>query len=155
MKPAFESSADLANRSKVQSAVFLNAILASDFSSSMESWLGDLVNKGGASIYDQAMDATYNATHIGGGQLHRLFDGSHTLWGAAGKVHAASPDDTPLQEVLGYASALGKDLSTHVGLPLFGMDKSTYDQVAGVLSDTFHIPKPGYGLGPCLRSKPP
>ena len=144
VKPAFESSVDLANRRKVQSAVFLNAILASDFSRSMDSWLVDLVNKGVPSIYDRSMDATYNATHIGGGQLHKLFDGSHTLRGAAEKVHNASPDDTLLQEVLGYASALGKDLSTHVGLPLFGMSKSSYDQVSDFLSDWFHIPKPWF-----------
>lgn len=141
MKPAFESSTSAAKRSKNHAAILLNAILASDFSHSMETWLGNLANKGAPSIYDQAMDAVYNTTNIGGGQLHRLYDGSHTLWGAWDKVHGASSDDTPLQEILGYASGLGKDLSTHVGLPLFGMSKPTYEQVAGVLSETFHIPR--------------
>jgi len=62
-------------------AVFTNAILASDFSKNMESWLVHMFNEGVPSIYDKAVDAVYIATHIGGGHLHRLFDGSHSLWG--------------------------------------------------------------------------
>lgn len=123
------------------SAVFLNALLASNFGKSMESWLGATFNEGIPSVYDKAVDAVYNSTHIGGGHLHRLLDGSHTLWGMWDKVRDASPNDTFLQEVMGYASALGKDISSPTGIPLFGMSKSSYDQLAGFLSTTFHIPK--------------
>ncbi|MDI6891091.1 MAG: hypothetical protein QMC83_09170 [Thermodesulfovibrionales bacterium] len=56
------------------------------------------------------------------------------------KVRDASPDDTFLQEVVGYATALGKDLSSKVGIPIFDWSKSSYDQVAGVLSTSFDIP---------------
>ena len=58
------------------------------------------------------------------------------------KVREASPDDNVLQEVMGFLSAYGKDLSSHVGMPLFGWSPDAYQTVANVLSDTFNIPKP-------------
>ena len=119
-----------------------NAILASDFSQNMESWLTKAFNEGVPSIYDKSADAVYNATNIGGPQLHRLFDGSHTIWGMWDKVREASPDDNRLQEVLGFLTAYGKDLSSHVGMPLFGMSRDTYQTVSNFLSDSFNIPKP-------------
>lgn len=122
-------------------AIFINAILASDFSRNLESWLGAMFNEGIPTIYDAAADAVYNATRIGGGHLHRLFDGSHTLWGMWDKVREASPDDTFLQEIIAYTTALGKDVSSSVGIPVFDWSKSSYDQLAGALSTTFHIPK--------------
>lgn len=138
---AVQTTAGTGRRSLSDSAIWLNAILASDFSTNLDRWLGKTFNEGIPSVYDQAVDAVYNATHIGGGQLHRLFDGSHTVWGMWDKVRDARPDDTFLQEVVGYASALGKDLVSPVGIPLFGMSKPSYDQVAGFLNTTFHIPR--------------
>ena len=41
-----------------------NAILASDFSQNMESWLTKAFNEGVPSIYDKSADAVYNATNI-------------------------------------------------------------------------------------------
>jgi len=138
---AHESAAKAGENAINHTAIFINAILASDFSRNMESWLGHMFNEGMPSIYDKAVDAVYNATYIGGGHLHRLFDGSHSLWGMWDKVRDASPDDTFLQEVVGYSTALGKDLSSSVGIPLFDWSKSSYDQVASALSGTFHIPR--------------
>ena len=138
---AHESLAKAGKRVINHTAIFINAILASDFSKNMESWFGHMFNEGIPSIYDGAVDAVYNATHIGGGHLHRLFDGSHTLWGMWDKVREASPNDSFLQEIVGGATALGKDLSSSVGIPLFDWSKSSYDQVASALNSTFHIPK--------------
>jgi len=138
---ADESAAKAGKKVINHTAIFINAILASDFSKSMESWLGHMFNEGTPSIYDKAADAVYIATHIGGGHLHRLFDGIHTLWGMWDKIKDASPDDSFLQEIVGYATALGKDLSSSVGIPLFDWSKSSYDQVASALNSTFHIPK--------------
>lgn len=119
-----------------------NAMLASDFSHNMETWLTKAFNEGVASAYDRSADALYAATRIGGGQLHRLFDGRHTVVGMWEAVREAKPDDDLLQEVVGFATAYGKDLSSHVGMPLFTMSKQSYDQVADVLRNSFHIPKP-------------
>ena len=105
--------------------------------------LNDLVQaavKGKATIYDKAMDAEYLATHIGGGN-HRLFDGGHTLLGAIKATHAASQDDTLVQEALGGMQGLLRDVSTPKGLPLATWDKPTYDAVASSLESTFGIPK--------------
>ncbi len=136
---AYESSAKHVDKVINPATIFTNALLASDFSRNMESWLGDMFNKGIPTIYDKSIDAVYNTTHIGGGHLHRLFDGSHTLWGMWGKVREASPDDTFLQEAVGYTTALSKDLTTHVGIPLFTWSESSYNQVADALSTTFGI----------------
>jgi len=130
------------NDSVTQASTLANAILASDFSRNMESWLTKMFNEGVPSIYDKSADAIYNATHIGGPQLHRLFDESHTIWGLWDKVREASPDDSHLQEIFGYLTAYGKDLSSHVGMPLFGMSKDAYQEVSNTLGDTFNIPKP-------------
>ena len=119
-----------------------NALLASDFSHNMQSWLTKAFNEGVPSIYDKSADAIYNATHIGGPHLHRLFDGSHSIWGMWDKVREASPDDSHLREVWGFLTAYGKDLSSHVGMPLFGMGRESYQAVANRLSATFNIPKP-------------
>ena len=121
--------------------IFVNAILASDFSRNMESWLGDMFTTGIPTIYDKAVDAFYNATHLGGGYLHRLFDESHTIWEMWDRIRDALPDDTSLQEVIGYAETLGKDLSSNVGIPLFDLSKSSYDKMADFLGTTFNIPK--------------
>lgn len=123
--------------------ILVNAILASDVSHSLEGWMKDLAESI-PTVYDKAMDEVYNAEHIGGGQLHRLFDGSHTLWGALDKTHKVLPDDSVLQETLGYFSALWHDLGTHVGLPVVTWDKTNYDQAANFLNGTFHIPKPWF-----------
>ena len=97
--------------------------------------------KGAPTIYDKAMDANYIATHIGGGHYHRLFDGSHTLWGAIKAGHAASPDDNIIQEAVGILRGLLRDVSTPAGLPIANWNPETYRQVAEVLESKFHIPK--------------
>jgi len=127
---AFKSSSKHIGKVITPASIVTNAILSSDFSRNMTSWLEDMFNRGVPSIYDKSVDAVYNATNIGGGHLHRMFDGSHTLWGMWDKVCEASPDDTFLQEAVGYTTALTKDITTHVGIPLFTWSKSSYDQVA-------------------------
>ena len=82
--------------------------------------------KGPVTTYDQAMDAEYLATHIGGGN-HRLFDGGHTIAGAFEAVRAASPDDGLIEEGLGFVQGMFRDLTTTKGLPLANWDERTYD----------------------------
>ena len=137
---ACKSTALTSKKTIDYTAVLVNALLASDFSQNMESWLKKF-NEGVPSIYDKAMDAQYAALHEGGGNLHRLFDGSHTLWGAWEKVREAAPEDSLLQEVFGYLTALGKDLSSPVGLPLFAWNKPSYEQVAELFNAEFDVPK--------------
>ena len=98
------------------------------------------ISEGPATIYDRAMDADFLATNIGGGN-HRLFDGRHTLGGAFEAVRGVSPDDSIVQEGLGYVQGLFRDLTTSKGLPLANWDKGTYDQVSVYLQSHWHIPR--------------
>ena len=113
--------------------------LASVLSTDLNSMLNSITSSK-ANLYDKAMDAAYNLTRNGGGN-HRMFDGGHTLSGAFKAVREASPDDTIIQEAMGFVEGLFKDLTTPKGLPLVNWDKSTYDQVANYLQSSFDIPK--------------
>ena len=70
-----------------------------------------------------------------------MFDGGHTLFGAFKAVRDASPDDTIVQEAMGFLEGLFKDMTTAKGLPLANWDKATYDQVATYLQSNFGICK--------------
>ena len=68
----------------------------------------------------------YLKNHIGGGD-HRLFDGGHDIFNAWSRVREASPDDSLQQEVLGYVSALWKDVTTTKGLPFITVSKENFE----------------------------
>ena len=119
------------------------ALLATDLSGDLNRLVAAAV-KGKPTVYDKAMDANYlNPTLSSdlGGSYHRLFDGAHTIAGAARAARGVSPDDTVVQEALGTVKALLRDASTPRGLPLANWDKSTFDSVAGSLESKFGIPK--------------
>ena len=115
------------------------ALLANNLSGEINGLMQNMV-KGSPTIYDKAMDAEFIATHIGGAQ-HRLFDGGHTIFGAFRAGHAASPDDSIIQEAMGTLHGLLRDVSTPSGLPLANWDYETYHRVADTLESNFHIPK--------------
>ena len=98
------------NTGKLSSATF--AFLSQD---TLLSWWEKLTESS-ATIYDKALDKEYLETHIGGGD-HRLFDGGHDIFSAWDKVRDALPDDSLQQEIVGYVSALWKDVTTIKGLP--------------------------------------
>ncbi|WP_420611275.1 hypothetical protein [Candidatus Poriferisodalis sp.] len=125
-----------------RSAAVLSAaqsLVASDLAASINDLVAAAV-KGSATIYDKAMDAAFIETGIGG-SWHRLFDGGHTIPGAFSAAHAASPDDSLIEEALGAVQGLLRDVSTPRGLPLANWDKATFDAVADSLESTFGIPK--------------
>ncbi len=114
-------------------------LLASALSRDVNALVQNMV-KGPATIYDKAMDAEFLANSIGGGN-HRTFDGGHTIFGAIKAVRDASPDDTVVQEAMGFLECLFRDMSTPKGLPLANWDKATYDSVAEYLKSNLGIPK--------------
>ena len=120
-------------------ATTTQGLLASALSHDLNGLLQDVV-KGPATIYDKAMDAVYNATRIGGSN-HRLFDEGHTIAGAIQAVRDASPDDTIIEEAMGFLQGIFRDMTTVRGLPLANWDKATYGQVAGFLEEQFRIPR--------------
>ena len=115
------------------------AVLATHLTGAVNDMVQNMV-KGAPTIYDKAMDANYLATHVGG-SYHRLFDGGHTIWDAVRAGHAASPDDSIIQEAMGTLQGLLRDVSTPRGLPIANWDQETFGQVAETLESNFRIPK--------------
>ena len=105
-------------------------------------WSANLT-KSTATIYDKALDANYLKTHIGGGN-HRLFDGGHDPISAIGRIRDASEDDTFKEEVLGYFTAMWKDVTTTKGLPFVTLDKANYDEYINWFSDKLPFIEKGY-----------
>jgi hypothetical protein len=85
-----------------------------------------------ATLYDKALDAEYLRTHVGGGN-HRLFDDGHDLVSAWDRVKSASGDDSFQREVVGYAQALWKDVTTSQGLPFATWDQASFGDFADAL----------------------
>lgn len=83
--------------------------------------------------YDKAMDAAYNASHIGG-KYHRLFDGSHDPVGAWQKITEAGLGNDVFDRIGGYAQALTKDFVTTMGIPFTTLDKASFDRMVGTWS---------------------
>ena len=134
-----KSSLQRATTAAIELVSTSQGLLASNLASDLNDLMQGMV-KGTATIYDKAMDATYIATHEGGG-YHRLFDGGHTLSGAVSAGHSASADDGIIQEALGTLQGLLRDGTTPMGLPVVTWDKATFDQVADALRSHLHIPK--------------
>ena len=130
--PALDAVSGKGASAQAQTFSTVQGLLASaELSSTINSWLQSMV-AGAPTIYDRAMDATYNATHIGGG-LHRMFDGGHTIPGAFEAARNASPDDNIFQEAAGLLQALARDASTPMGLPLVNWDQDTFNGLADTL----------------------
>lgn len=120
--------------SKSKSADMTTASLAFLSMPELLKW-SENVTQSAATIYDKALDAEYLRTHIGGGN-HRMFDGGHDLATAWDAVASASEDDSTKQEVVGYMSAIWKDVTTEKGLPFVTWSKDSYDASADWLSST-------------------
>lgn len=134
-KKAIESAIPTANGLLATTQGLLASALSTDVNALVQNMV-----KGPATIYDKAIDAEFLANSIGGGN-HRLFDGGHTIFGAIKAVRDASPDDTVVQEAMGFLESLFRDMSTPKGLPLANWDKATYDSVAEYLKSNLGIPK--------------
>ena len=118
------------------------ALLASDISGMVNDLVAAAV-KGAPTIYDKAMDANYLDPVLRselGGARHRLFDGGHSLVGAVKATHAASTDDTLIQEAVGTVQGLLRDVSTPMGLPLATWDKGAFDAASKALQSKFGLP---------------
>lgn len=138
-EPVARRCAESVKASAKQIEVTAQGVLASDLARDLNSVLAEL-GKGSATVFDKAMDASFLETGAGG-TYHRLFDGGHTIWGAFEAVRDAPGDDGIAARALGMALGLFRDGTTPRGLPFFTWDKETYDSVAGLLKESFDIPK--------------
>ena len=115
----------------------LSALLPNLAETELLKWFESLT-KSASTVYDKALDMDYLKTHIGG-KNHRMFDGGHDIFSAWDRAKDALPDDTFSQEVIGYVSALWKDVTTTKGLPFATIDKAKYDDWAEAVS-SWNIP---------------
>jgi len=120
--------------------LWVTTALSTDFSRKFTEWT-EAISENAPTVYDQAVDAVYNATHEGGSALHRLIDGQHGVLEMWEAVKNTSQSDTLLDEMEGYFSAFWKDLSTQQGLPFTSMSRESYDNIATELNQIFGIPK--------------
>lgn len=104
------------------------AMMTETFKSWAENTLGKVPD-----AYDRALDATYNADHVGG-KFHRLFDDSHDPMGAWQKISKAGLGDSMNERVIGYTQALTKDFVTTMGLPFATIDKASFEHMVDVWS---------------------
>ena len=115
------------------------AVLNMSMGDELNQWIGKLTD-GAPTIYDRAMDSVYNTTHVGG-NLHRQFDGGHTIIGAFQAARYASPNDSILQELAGTAKGLLKDSATSRGLPFATWTPDIYFRAAQAVEKHLLIPK--------------
>lgn len=111
-----------------------NAALATPLSDGLAHWTAHTFNYN-HTVYDRAIDAVYNHTHVGGSAFHHIVDGNHTLWGALQAAHGARAGDSFLQEAGGALEHLARDTCSVAGIPFFSMKMDT---LRG-LSDTFGV----------------
>ncbi|MEJ0072089.1 MAG: hypothetical protein WDO24_29000 [Pseudomonadota bacterium] len=98
-----------------------NSAMATDWASNLAQIIQDTFERSVPTLTDKAMDAVYNATHVGG-SWHRLFDGGHSIagsWQAATAANAGSPLHV---QAANWASSYLNDLVTKRGMPLATFD---------------------------------
>lgn len=79
------------------------------------------------------MDAVYNAGREHG-NLHRLFDGSHSIKGALEAGWDAVPDANWIENVGGALSAIWRDSVTPQGMPFVTLSRDWYNEATSVAS---------------------
>lgn len=120
-------------------AAALNAVLASPAGDALARWTAQTYNHN-SSVYDAAIDAAYNATHVGGSALHHLVDGHHSLGGAFDAAAAALPHDSLYDEVAGAVEHLLRDLASVSGInPLVSFEPSTLASLQDGLAATLGV----------------
>lgn len=93
-------------------------------------WLAATFNKN-FDDYDRAIDAVYNATHVGGSRFHHIVDGQHTLFGAFKAVEGVRADDSFIDELMQASEHLVRDTASVSGInPFFGLSPDQFDSLA-------------------------
>ena len=132
---------NLKQRIPIEKALLFNAINASGSGHQLDSILAGAINTSNSDIYGRAIDSVYNSSHIGGSQLHHLFDGQHDLVGAFEAARNASPTDSVGAELFGTAQHLSKDAFSVMGLPIMSINPETYRASADWIQSHLGISK--------------
>jgi hypothetical protein len=118
--------------SRVDMRAGLISALAGEPGYRLDQWLAATFNHN-FDAYDRAIDAVYNATHVGGSQLHHLVDGQHSLLGALAAVKDVAADDGFARELAQASEHLLRDTASVSGTNvLYSIEPDTFQKVAGV-----------------------
>lgn len=114
----------------------LNSIIATDAATSIDRYMRS-VFESAPTVYDKAMDAGRHVMKEYGPD-HRLFDNFHSPLGAWSSVQDAVKDDSLRQEVSAFLRAYWKDVVTPMGMPVFTLDRSSFENIVE-FSDKFSV----------------
>ncbi|MDA8578968.1 hypothetical protein N9L08_08565 [Rhodobacteraceae bacterium] len=114
----------------------LNSIIATDAATSIDRYMRS-VFESAPTVYDKAMDAGRHVMKEYGPD-HRLFDNFHSPLGAWSSVQDAVKDDSLRQEVAAFLRAYWKDVVTPMGMPVFTLDRSSFQNIVE-FSDKFSV----------------
>lgn len=110
--------------------IVADGVLAGPAAKPIASWLADNFNHN-FDAYDRAVDAAYNATHVGGSHLHHIVDGQHSILGAFHAVRDVSADDGWATELYQAGEHLLRDTMSVKGIsPFFQISQEHYEAVA-------------------------
>ena len=114
----------------------LNSIIATDAATSIDRYMRS-VFESAPTVYDKAMDAGRHVMKEYGPD-HRLFDNFHSPLGAWSSVQDAVKDDSLRQEVTAFVRAYWKDVVTPMGMPVFTLDRSSFENIVE-FADKFSV----------------
>ena len=114
----------------------LNSIIATDAATSIDRYMRS-VFESAPTVYDKAMDAGRHVMKEYGPD-HRLFDNFHSPLGAWSSVQDAVKDDSLRQEVAAFLRAYWKDVVTPMGMPVFTLDRSSFQNIVE-FADKFSV----------------
>jgi hypothetical protein len=125
-----------------EASLFANLLLSTkEVASPIAGWFAETFNRS-TDIYDKAIDALYNATHVGGSKLHHIVDGQHSFLGALRAVENVSQTDSKLKEIAEATEHLLRDLCSKSGInPFVQIKDEHYKVFSNWFSDTFHVSK--------------
>lgn len=137
----FDIKSDPKYKSLVESSFnYLTIALSTPgFESELSRHLAERYNLN-TNVYDKAIDAVYNQTHIGGPMLHHNLDGNHTWVGAIQALQESFPNDSDFQNAYHTLVHLAKDMTTPSGINPF-LTQSDFLQYKEFFVSDFNIPK--------------
>jgi uncharacterized protein YifE (UPF0438 family) len=134
LKNLYQTGRDKAKSLSADAAIWASTCLGDrSLEHDLTAWLTDQYGHL-SNIYTKAMDGSFAIRGLQPGpeyvspDLHRLFEG-HSIHDAWQRVCDALPDDTLLQEMRSYVSAMWSDMVTPTGLPLFTLTPDGYEHL--------------------------
>jgi hypothetical protein len=140
VRDGYLSGVTIAKDATFETALWTTTILSDrEFARGIEQWMGETFNTV-TNAYTKAMDGAFAVTGPIAGDItsqpiwHRLLEG-HTPVEAWDAVRDALPNDTFTEEFIGYLTALGSDMASSTGLPIFTFTEDAFEFVQSIATE--------------------